>query len=376
MTSFACRIALAVAACGPAFPHAPRPSPSFTFGTGGELWPDARRVGPEATYKPSGFGFDLDSKVELTRGGDSCTSDRPFFFSVALPEGNYLVTVVLGDQAMPSDVTIKAESRRLMIERLRQEPSTTSLVSFAVNIRTPRLADGGLVRLKAREKQTLHWDDKLTLEFSGNHPRLRAIRIIPSEVMTTVFLIGDSTVTDQPFEPWNSWGQMLPRFFGPGVAVANHAESGESLKSSDGARRLQKVYESIRPGDYLLVQFGHNDQKDRSPGAGAFTTYADALRRLVEETRKRGGRPVLVTSMHRKTFDSSGKVTNSLGDFPEAVRRVARETSTPLIDLNAMSQTLYEALGPSKINSAFVDGTHHNNYGSYELTRCVVEGLV
>jgi hypothetical protein len=81
--------------------------------------------------------------------------------------------------------------------------------------------------------------------------------------------------------------------------------------------------------------------------------------------------------MHRRTFDQSGKITNSHGDYPEAVRQAAREENVPLIDLNAMSKTLYEVLGPEKSGVLFKpgDGTHHNNYGSYELAKCVVEGI-
>ncbi|MGA2498341.1 MAG: hypothetical protein ABSH20_11405 [Tepidisphaeraceae bacterium] len=115
--------------------------------------------------------------------------------------------------------------------------------------------------------------------------------------------------------------------------------------------------------------------KERGAGVGAFTTYKTDLKRFVADVRKRGGIPVLVTSMHRKSLDASGKVANTLGDYPEAVRQVAREDNVPLIDLQAMSKSLYEALGPADIAKAFQDGTHHNAYGSYELAKCVVESL-
>ena len=81
--------------------------------------------------------------------------------------------------------------------------------------------------------------------------------------MPTIFLLGDSTVCDQPLEPYASWGQMLTRFFGLGVAIANHAESGESLRSSLGAKRLDKILSLIKPGDYLLIQYAHNDEKEK-----------------------------------------------------------------------------------------------------------------
>ena len=79
--------------------------------------------------------------------------------------------------------------------------------------------------------------------------------------------------------------------------------------------------------------------------------------------------------MHRLSFDAEGKIENTLGDYPEAVRQTAKEENVPLIDLNDMSKTFYEALGPQNAKKAFQDGTHHNNYGSYELAKCIVEGI-
>ena len=351
----------------------------------GKVAPGYVKVSPTATYsRDAGYGYERGSKVVgVDRGGDDpirgdfATSEKPFAFSVAVPEGNYRVTVTLGDPAGASDTTVKAESRRLMVESARLEAGSTATRTFLVNVRTPALASGGSVKIKDRERDVLHWDDKLTLEFNGPRPCVGSIEVARVDDALTVFLVGDSTVTDQPREPWNSWGQMLPRFFKPGVAVANHAESGESLKSSLGSKRLEKVLGVIKPGDYLFIQFGHNDQKDRSPGAGAFTTYKESLKHYVAEARARKAIPVVVTPVSRRSFGPEGKIVNNLGDYPEAVRQVAREENVPLIDLNAMSIPFYEALGPEDSKKAFVDkdNTHHNNYGSYELARCVVEGI-
>lgn len=343
----------------------------FVFGSA----PGATAVG--AYDKAKGFGFDLASKPTVV--GDVVTSDKPFFFSVAAPAGNYRVTLTLGDPAAESNTTVKAESRRLMLEAVHVPAGKTEARSFVVNVRTSALPGGGQVKLKPREVGYLHWDDKLTLEFSGPRPAVKEIRIEPAPKETiTVYLAGDSTVTDQPNEPYNSWGQMLPRFFKPRVAVANHAESGESLKSFTGAKRIDKILSTIKPGDYLFVQFGHNDQKDKAPGAGAFTTYAAALKKYVAMAREKGATPVLITPVSRRSFGPDGKkIVNNLGDFPEAVKRVAKEEGVAVIDLNAMSHPFYEAMGPDKSKLAFApgDNTHHNNYGSYELARCVVEGI-
>jgi lysophospholipase L1-like esterase len=175
-------------------------------------------------------------------------------------------------------------------------------------------------------------------------------------------------VCDQPLEPWNSWGQMLPRFLKPDIVVANHAESGESIRSSLGAGRVKKVMSIIKPGDYLLVQYGHNDMKDRSPNA--LETYKSNLKQLVADTHAKGATPVLITSMERK----AGVEKDTLGDYPETVRQVAKEENVALIDLHAMSKVLYTAFGEN-IDKAFQDGTHHNNYGSYQLAKCIVEGI-
>jgi len=159
--------------------------------------------------------------------------------------------------------------------------------------------------------------------------------------------------------------------------VANHGESGESLKGFIGERRLAKLMSVIQPGDYLLIQMGHNDQKEKGEGVGAFTTYKADLKRFIAETREHGATPILVTSMNRLNFDADGKIVNTLGDYPEAVRQAGKEEDVPVIDLNAMSKPFYEALGPVDAHKAFAgnDTTHQSDYGSYELAKCIVEAI-
>ena len=345
------------------------PARKFALGPG-EAGDGVTRVPLDCAYtKDRGYGFEPGAKVVAL--GRGCTSDGPFFFSVAVPEGNYSVTLTLGDAGGASDTTVKAELRRLVLERVETAKGKFETRCFTVNVRTPKFA-GGAVRLKDREKKDewRAWDEKLTLEFNGPRPCVCAVEVAPANV-PTVFLLGDSTVCDQPHEPYASWGQMLTRFLKPGVAVSNQAESGESLKSSFGAKRTDKVLDSMRKGDYLLIQFGHNDMKSVDAAS-----YKADLKRLAAAARKQGGTPVLVTPVNRRTF-KGGEVTNSLKDFPDAVRALAKEEKLPLIDLHAMSKTLYEALGPDRSGLLFKsgDGTHHNNYGAYELAKCVVEGL-
>jgi lysophospholipase L1-like esterase len=363
-----------------------RTSYKFDFGPGKVASGHIQVLADQIYTKERGYGFEPGAKVScLDRGtvnplrSDFCSSDKPFFFSVALPEGNYLVTVTLGDAQGESTTTIKAELRRLVLEREQTPPGKFVTRSFVVNVRTPKISGGSEVRLKDREKtmELWAWDEKLTLEFNNARPAIAALTITRIENMPTVYLLGDSTVCDQPREPYSSWGQMLTRFFKPGVAVANHAESGESLRSSLSARRLEKVLSLMKPGDYLFIQFGHNDEKEKGEGVGAFTTYKSDLKRFVDGARRKGGIPVLVTPVQRRTFDDNGKITNSHGDYPDAVRQLAAEEKVALIDLHAMSTMFYEALGPEKSKLAFKDGdgTHHNNYGSYEVAKCVVVGI-
>jgi len=362
--------------------HTKHTSLRFAFGPG-KAAPGHIRIPDSTVYSGQlGYGFEPGSAVScLDRGMNLglCTAEQPFFFSVALPEGNYDVTVTLGDPAGESTTTIRAELRRLMLESVHTAGGKLETRTFTVNIRTPRISSGGEVKLKDREKTTeaWAWDEKLTLEFSDSHPAVSSLEITASPDTPTLFLLGDSTVCDQPREPYNSWGQMLTRFFKPGIAIANHAESGESLKSSIGARRLDKVLSLMKPGDFLFIQYGHNDEKERGDGVGAFTTFETDLKRFVAEARELGGNPVLITPVQRRTFDADGRITNSHGDYPDAVRKAAREEKVPLIDLNAMSKLFYEALGPEPSKQAFApdDGTHNNNYGSYELAKCIVNGI-
>ena len=307
-------------------------------------------------------------------------------FSTPLPEGNYRVSVTFGGRKATT-TTVKAEARRLMLEDVRTRPGKSVVKSFIVNVRTPALipppqnAPGGkAVRLSPNDLKSLDWDDQLSLEFLGSAPGVRSVAIAPIEV-PTVYLAGDSTVTDQDAEPGASWGQMLPRFFKPEIAVANHAKSGATMKSFLTELRFDKVLSRMKLGDWLLIQFGHNDQKKQWPQTyvDAATTYRSYLRAYIAEARLRGATPILITSTERRNFDSSGHIVPSHGDYPDAVRAIAREEKVGLIDLNAMTIRFYEALGPQRSPLAFNDGgkdkTHHNNYGAYEIARMVSAGI-
>jgi lysophospholipase L1-like esterase len=334
-------------------------------------------VAPDIAYsRERGFGFEPGADLKQT--DSAITSEKPFYFHIAIPqEGNYKVTINFGDTLSATDNTVFAELRRLMVESVHTDPGASATRTFIVNTRTPAIPGRGRVKISSRERtqEPWAWDDRLSLEFNGTHPGVRSIQIEMINV-PTIYLLGDSTVCDQANEPYNSWGQMLPRFFKPEVAVANGAESGDSFAPSLSAGRFAKFWEQMKPGDYLFIQYGHNDMKSTAPDA--LETYANNLRRVVDETRSHSGTPVLVASVSRRTFGPDGKIANSFGGYTDAVRAVAKEKGCALIDLQAGSALFYEALGDQKSHLAFAtmqEGTHHNNYGSYEIAKCIVMGI-
>lgn len=332
----------------------------------------------------------MQERYDAARGYGFEPGPAGSYFSVDLPEGNYRVNIALGHDTLPASTTVKSELRRLMLENVHSAPGQTVRRSFIVNVRTPQIAPvpglaAGAVQLKAPRETVTEawtWDPRLTLEFSGAGAAVRSIEIVPARV-PTLFLLGDSTVSDQPGEPYNSWGQMLPRFFKPTLAVANHAQSGETYRDSLARRRLDKILSQMQPGDTLLMQFGHNDQKQIKDGLGGpFTTYKAEIKSHVDAVRARGGLPVIVSPVERRRFDAAGKVEATLADYAQAARQSSRELGVPFIDLNAMSKTLYAALGVEGSQAAFalpapgrLDNTHHNSYGSYQLAKAVVSGL-
>lgn len=371
----------------------------FDFGSG--IAAGYTRVDSNTYYSnEKGYGWEPGFRVtQVSRKTKNAlldgfaTAGKPFLFSVKLPEGDYHIKIKAGDVQGTSDMITRAECRRMVTERIVTRTNEIKTIEFTVNIRDSMIggtANG--VRLKSREINYLHWDNKLTLEFNGPEPKINSIEIIPvTNMVTHVFLAGNSTVVDQAYEPWAAWGQMIPVFFQPGkVSIANYAESGESLSSFIAAKRFEKVLSLMKPGDYAFVEFGHNDQKQTGEGVGAFTSYKRNLKYFINEVKNKGGIPVLVTSMHRRNFDSAGKINQTLGDYPEAVRQTAREELVALIDLNNLSKVLYEAWGPEQSKKAFViypantfpgqtselkDNTHFNPYGAYEIARCIAEGI-
>ena len=318
-------------------------------------------------------------------------STQPFGFSVAVPDGNYLVTVTLGNKKKTGQTVVRAESRRHFIDMVTTKKGKYQTVSFVVNKHNPVIEGQTRVKLKPREVTYKNWDDSLNLSFCGPAPAVQRIRIEPAQNVTTVFLCGNSTVVDQEEEPWASWGQMITRWFTPQVAIANFAESGLSCTSFLAQLRLDKILTQLKKGDYVIVEFGHNDEKEKKAGDGAWYSYSRNLKIFADRVREAGGEIIFCTPTARRFFNDDHKtIRNTHGDYPEAMKTVARRENIPVIDLTRMSTQFYETLGeegskkslvhyPANTfpgqDKALADNTHFNPFGAWEIAKMIVMGL-
>ena len=355
------------------------------------------------TYTPErGYGFEPGSTpidVVRRKGSpltcDYVTSTTPFYFSVKLPEGNYKVTLTLGDTQGTSCTTIKSEVRRLMKESLPTAKGEIKTVTFGVNVRTPELSKGNTIKLNSRELdygtgrvKTYTWDDKLTLQFYDSAPAVCAIEIEPADDdVVTVFVIGDSTVTDQ--QSGGTWGQYLPRWFDSHVVVANHAESGMTIKGFRFGRRWDKIMESCKPGDYLLIQLGTNDEKarghdpmwDADDHAGDWVrTHSDpakdyvwGLATMALEAKRHGVTPIIVSPM-TKIDRRTATATELMTPYGTNARRGAELGECAFVDLWSMSRDIIAALGKDAL-AVYSDGTHTDNYGAYLFSLGIVQAI-
>ena len=336
-------------------------------------------------YAMAGYA-QLDIVINLDRR----VSHQPCNWDLNLPDGNYRVTVTLGNKKKAGQTVVRAESRRHFADLVKTKKGEVKTVSFVVNKHTPVIDGNTRVKLKPREVGYKNWDDSLNLSFCGPAVAVQSIHIQAVKNVTTVFLCGNSTVVDQEEEPWASWGQMITRWFGPQVAVANYAESGLSCTTFLAQLRLDKILSQLKKGDYVIVEFGHNDEKEKKDGDGAWYSYSRNLKIFVDRVRAAGGNIIFCTPTARRSFDADGHIINTHGDYPEAMKAVAQREQVPVIDLTQMTTTFYEALGVEGSKRALVhypantfanqdkalaDNTHFNPYGAWEVAKMVVMGL-
>lgn len=216
----------------------------------------------------------------------------------------------------------------------------------------------------------------LLVAFGAKHPQ-----------QITVFLVGDSTVANKPYggsNPEKGWGQVLSLYFNEHVRIENYALNGRSTKSFRNEGHWDKVMARIKSGDYVIIEFGHNDQKVDSPDryADPEEAYPNLLARYVSETRQKGGVPILATPIVRRKYDDRGYLEETHGDYPDAVRRVAEKYGVALWDLHARTRELLLEWGPERSKQLFLhlmpgqydtlptgaaDDTHLSGTGAFKI---------
>lgn len=207
--------------------------------------------------------------------------------------------------------------------------------------------------------------------------------------MPNIFIIGDSTVEDNK-PPFRGWGWALPEYVKPGVEVRNYALSGRSSLSFRKEGLFEPAQKEMQNGDLLLIQFGHNDEKDDERHTDPKTGFPEELLRYCKAAWEKGAVAVLMTPVSRRFFVGDGSLLYTHGEYPAAIRDLCAKENIPLIDLEAASRRLYLELGEAKTaelfvrlapgeNSDFPDGhddkTHFNAYGAKQICELVAEGL-
>ncbi|MFJ8539999.1 rhamnogalacturonan acetylesterase [Streptomyces sp. NPDC093591] len=302
-------------------------------------------------------------------GIENCTADACHF---DVPPGTYDVRVLLGGEAA-SSTSVTGETRRALLPETAAPAGERVARSFTVNVRTPE-----------GEPTGPEGTPGLDLLLGGSAPALADIKVTPARHARQIFLVGDSTVCDQPGDPYSGWGQQLPQYLRKGVSVANYADSGESTVTYLADSRLwATVQPRIRPGDLVLIQLAHNDKTTDE------ATYRANLEALVAGVREKGGEPVLVTPIVRRWFNADGTLNNGtallvngLGvDHPAVIRSVAAAQDVPLIDLTARTKALVESLGVEASKALYLynekrDNTHTSVHGATVYANLVREELV
>ena len=298
---------------------------------------------------------------------EHCAGDDQITCTYDVPPGDYDVTVVLGSKQGTTQVL--AEARRLMVSG-----NSRKVLHFTVNVRDPEGQQNGFGGPGT---------PGLQLTFTGPAPEVARITVSPAPAGTKrLFLVGDSTVTDQETAPYTGWGQRLPRNFRHGLSVVNHSGSGESSVSFLAEPAMWAALRpQLRPGDVALVQFGHNDKQTTAE------QFRANLTEIVTGIRSAGATPVLVTPIVRRWFtgtklNSTGLIVNGLGvDLPAEMRSVAATQGVELIDLTARSQAVVERLGPEEAKTLYLtrekrDDTHTSEYGASVYSDLVATDLL
>ncbi len=322
---------------------------------------------PAQAHASSGPSGSYDGRRPL--GIENCTAAACHF---DVPPGTYDVKVLLGGETA-SSTSVSGETRRSLLPETAAPAGEHVARAFTVNVRTPE-----------GEPTGPDGTPGLDLVLGGSAPALAGIEVTPSRHARQIFLVGDSTVCDQPADPYSGWGQQLPQYLRRGLSVANYADSGESTVTYLGNPQLwATVQPRIRPGDLVLIQLAHNDKTTDE------ATYRANLETLVAGVREKGGEPVLVTPIVRRWFNADGTLNNNtallvngLGvDHPAVIRSVAAAEDVPLIDLTAKTKALVESLRVEGSKALYLynekrDNTHTSVHGATVYAGLVRDELV
>ena len=369
--------------------EAPEPLPAelplkLDFGPGAKAdgyfgIPSPVAYSPEWKYgfaNPAAVGSGSTGSSDPLKDGYLTPADTSF--DVDLPNGDYAVTVTAGDTAAPTELAVSVEGMTTTKIALTTKPAGEFLEqTFEV-----ALVDG-----------------QLNIAFSGSAPKINSLVIAKLPERTagetpTVYIASDSTVQtyDPYWKPQAGWGQMIPRFFSSDVAFSNQAIGGRSSKSFLLEGRLDNILRAIRPNDYFLIQFGHNDATISVPERYASPAdYKNYLRTYVEGARQRGANPILVTPVNRRDYDpATGKFNVSFPEYVQAMKELAAELNVPLVDLNALSRAYFDSIGPEGTLAVFLhvpagvytafpngaaDDTHFQEYGAIQIARILAGGI-
>ncbi|MFI1772056.1 rhamnogalacturonan acetylesterase [Thalassobellus citreus] len=212
---------------------------------------------------------------------------------------------------------------------------------------------------------------------------------------TTIYTIGDSTMANKKnpeTNPEHGWAQVLPQFFNKNAVIDNRAKNGRSSRSFIGEGRWDSILKTLKKDDYVFIQFGHNDQKFKSPDryTNPHTGYRHNLIKFIEETRAKGATPILFSSIVRRNFNEHGTLIDTHGEYPLEVRLVALEYNVPFVDLQYLTEVLemsYGVEGSEKLHLHFEPGenpyykkgkhddTHLSKLGATEIAKLAVSEL-
>lgn len=225
---------------------------------------------------------------------------------------------------------------------------------------------------------------------------MTAVAWTAPEPPARLHLVGDSTMADKPKDPPNpetGWGQVLPQFFVDPARIVNHAVNGRSTKSFIAEGKWQGVVDSLRAGDWVIIQFGHNDAKteDSTRYAAPRGAYQENLRRMVRDVRARGATPVLATPAARRRWNAKGELDDTHGEYPDAMREVAAREGVPLLEMHKLTMELVRAHGvegskqlylhyPAGVFTRKPDGynddTHFSEYGALRVASLAVQEMM